>query len=219
VVLIFDEVVTGFRYALGGVQERFGVTPDLTTLGKVIGGGLPAGAVVGRAEVMDVLAWKPDSEWQRFRMVPHPGTWNAMPITAAVGVATLRQVRDCGAVERARELTERLTEGLNAVFAELQVSGFAYGRASILKTCRGEAPPMVRGDFSTAQEDAMQLLAGWGELTPLVRKAMLLEGVDLMRTGGFLSAAHTEQDVDATCEAFARALGRLGREGHLSLGA
>ena len=215
VVLIFDEVVTGFRYALGGAQAYFGVIPDLTTLGKVIGGGMPAGAVVGRAEVMDVLAWKPDPEWQRFQMVPHPGTWNAMPITAAAGLATLRAVRDGRATERARALAQRLVEGLNAVFAEVGVGGFAYGRSSIFKTCRGEAPPMVFGDFSRAQEDASQLLAGWGELTPLIRKAMLLEGVDLMRTGGFLSAVHTEPDVDATCEAFERALGRLLRGGYL----
>jgi glutamate-1-semialdehyde 2,1-aminomutase len=216
VVLIFDEVVTGFRYALGGAQEHFGITPDLTALGKVMGGGLPVGAVAGRADVMEVLAWRPDDpEWQRFRMVPHPGTWNALPITAAAGIATLQVVRDDGAVDRARALTKRLIEGFNAVFAELGVSGFAYGRASIFKMCRGEAPPMVFGDFTTAREDAEQLLAGWGELTPLIRKAMLLEGVDLMRTGGFLSSAHTELDVDATSQAFERALVRLRRERYL----
>jgi glutamate-1-semialdehyde 2,1-aminomutase len=215
VVLIFDEVVTGFRYARGGAQAYFGVTPDLTALGKIIGGGLPVGAVVGRADVMDVLAWKPDPEWQRFRMIPHPGTWNAMPMTAAAGVATLRLVRDTDAVDRARVLTQRLIEGFNAVYDELGVAGFAYGRASIFKMCRGEPPPMVLGDFSTAREDAEQLAAGWGDLTPLIRKAMLLEGVDLMRTGGFLSAAHSEDDVDASCQAFERALGRLRREGLL----
>jgi len=215
VVLIFDEVVTGFRYARGGAQAHLGVTPDLTALGKIIGGGLPAGAVVGRADVMDGLAWKPDPEWQRFRMIPHPGTWNAMPMTAAAGVATLRLVRDTDAVDRARALTQRLIEGFNAVYDELDVAGFAYGRASIFKMGRGEPPPMVFGDFSTAREDARQLVAGWGDLTPVIRKAMLLEGVDLMRTGGFLSAAHSEEDVDASCQAFERALGRLRREGLL----
>jgi glutamate-1-semialdehyde 2,1-aminomutase len=212
VVLIFDEVVTGFRYSQGGVQEFFGVTPDLTALGKVIGGGMPAGAVVGRASLMDVLAWRPDPEWARFHMIPHPGTWNAMPITAVAGAAALRLVRDTGASDRARQLTRHLVEGFNAVFAELGVEAFAYARGSIFKTCLGRPPACIHGDFSSVQADAEQLFNGWGPKTAALRKAMLLEGVDLMRESGFLSSAHTEADIDVTCGGLERALRRLQRE-------
>ena len=212
VVLIFDEVVTGFRHSLGGVQARVGVTPDLTTLGKVMGGGLPVGAVVGRAEVMELLAWRPDPVWERHGMVPHPGTWNAMPIVAAAGVAALRTARDTGAPERAEALTRRLVDGFNAVFAELEVKAFAYARSSIFKTCAGEPPGLLAGDYSAIATEQPRLMAGWGKLAAPLRKAMLLEGVDLMRTGGFLSSAHTEAEVDATCESLERALTRLRRE-------
>jgi len=215
VLLIFDEVVTGFRYARGGAQEHFGVTPDLTALGKVIGGGVAAGALAGRAEVMDVLAWRPDPDWQRFRMVPHSGTWNANPLAAAAGVVTLRAVRDTDAVERAAARGRQLVEGLNAVFSELQVEAFAYGRASIFKIGRGARPRLLDGDLSNREADTAQLLAGWGDDTALLRKAMLLQGADLLRNGGFVSALHSDADVQATCEALERALLLLRREGRL----
>lgn len=215
VLLIFDEVVTGFRYARGGAQEFFGVTPDLTALGKVVAGGLPGGAVVGRADVMEVLAWRPDPEWTRYRMVPHPGTWNANPASAAAGVATLRIVRDTDAVARAIAQTRKLVAGFNDVCRRLGVAAFAYGRASIFKLRPGTPPRIVAGDFSNHRADGEQLLAGWGPVGPRLRKAMLFEGVDLMRTDGFLSAAHTDEDVDRTCQALERALRRLRAEGAL----
>lgn len=215
VILIFDEVVTGFRYAAGGAQEFFGVIPDLTALGKVIGGGLPCGALAGRSDVMQLFGSRTEPERESPPVIPHTGTWNAAPITAAAGTAALRLVRDTGAVDRARSLTQRLVSGFNAVFADLNVPAFAYGRSSIFKLSRGEPPPMVRGDFASAQADGKQLAAGWGPLGPVLRKAMLLEGIDLMRAGGFLSAAHTDDDVDATCQALGHALTRMRGAGWL----
>jgi glutamate-1-semialdehyde 2,1-aminomutase len=215
VLLIFDEVVTGFRYALGGAQEFFGVIPDLTALGKIIGGGLPCGALAGRAEVMQLFEWHADREGERPRMIPHSGTWNAAPITAAAGVTMLRLAREASAVDRACSLAQRLISGFNTVFGDLGVPAFAYGRSSIVKLCPGEPPPIVRGDFSSAQADAVQLAAGWGPAEPALRKAMILEGVDIMRANGFLSTAHTEDDVDATCEALGRAVGRMRNSGWL----
>ena len=214
-VLVFDEVVTGFRYPQGSVQEAFGVRPDLTTLGKVVSGGMPAGVLVGSAEVMDVLAWKDDPHWQRYRMVPHPGTWNAAPITAAAGVTTLQAVRNTDAIDRAIALTKRLIDGLNAAFEAARVDAFAYGRGAFFKTCRGSRPPVFSGDHSDVESDVDQLLGGWGDRGPLLRKAMLLEGVDLMRESGFMSVAHTEQDIDETSAAMERALVRLKQEGEL----
>ena len=215
VLLIFDEVVTGFRYARGGAQEYFGVAPDLTALGKVVGGGLPAGAVVGRADVMEVLAWRPDPEWIRYRMVPHPGTWNANPATAAAGIATLEIVRDTDAVARAIGQTQKLVAGFNDVCRRLGVEAFAYGRASIFKLRRGKPPRLLAGDYSNHQAESEQLLAGWGAVGPRLRKAMLFEGVDLMRTDGFLSAAHTDDDIDRTGRALERAMQRVREEGSL----
>jgi glutamate-1-semialdehyde 2,1-aminomutase len=215
VLLIFDEVVTGFRYAPGGAQEFFGVIPDLTALGKIIGGGLPCGALVGRADVMELFNWRTDQDWERSRMIPHPGTWNAAPVTAAAGVTALRLVRETGAVDRARSLTQRLIGGFNTTFAELKVPAFAYGRSSIFKVCPGEPPPLVHEDFSAAQADGAQLTAGWGPVGSMLRKAMILEGVDLMGTNGFLSTAHTPADVDASCEALGRAVTRMLKAGLL----
>jgi glutamate-1-semialdehyde 2,1-aminomutase len=214
-LLIFDEVVTGFRYARGGAQEYFGVMPDVTALGKVVGGGLPAGAVAGRADVMEVLAWRPDPDWARFRMVPHPGTWNANPATAAAGVTTLKIVRDTDVVERAIRQTRKLVAGFNEVCRRLGVEAFAYGRASIFKLRRGKPPRIVSGDYSSHQADTEQLLAGWGAVGPKIRKAMLFEGIDLMRTDGFMSAVHTDDDIDRTSSALERALRRVREDGAL----
>src|SRR5574341_1555459 len=89
-VLIFDEVVTGFRVAPGGAQERYGVIPDLTTMAKVLAGGLPGGAVGGKADVISMLEIRSDAAWNAERRVQHPGTFNAKPLSAAAGVAMLR---------------------------------------------------------------------------------------------------------------------------------
>ena len=93
-LVIFDEVVTGFRYAPGGAQEYFGVTPDLTTLAKILAGGYPGGAVAGRADIIHQFDHSDDPKKQRFGRVAHPGTYNASPVSAAAGVACLEIVKD-----------------------------------------------------------------------------------------------------------------------------
>lgn len=215
VVLIFDEVVTGFRYAVGGAQEYFGVIPDLATLAKVMAGGLNGGAVVGRAAIMDIFEPRDDPQWNRYRMVPHPGTFNANPLSAAAGIAALRLIATGEPTKRAQEMADMLIRGINDLLQRRGIPGCAYGRASIFKTFIGqEAPPITRGDFRHATTDAEILLRG----TPIardLRKGMLLNGVDLMRVAGFLSAAHTPELVDATVQAFDRTLSRLQQEGHL----
>ena len=100
-LLIFDEVVTGFRWAPGGAQELSGVTPDLTTLGKILAGGMPGGAVAGRAAVMALLEFRDDPGW---RKVSNPGTHNAHPVSAAAGIACLRLIAD-GEAQRAAAST------------------------------------------------------------------------------------------------------------------
>src|SRR5687767_1383446 len=94
VVLIFDEVITGFRYAPGGAQQYYGVTPDLTTLAKIVAGGLPGGAVCGAARYMSLLAFRGDATWDRISRVAHAGTFNANPLTATAAIATLTRCAD-----------------------------------------------------------------------------------------------------------------------------
>ncbi|WP_169747821.1 aspartate aminotransferase family protein [Pseudonocardia acaciae] len=212
IVLIFDEVVTGFRYARGGAQEYFGVTPDLTTLGKIVGGGVAAGAVAGGSRFMEPLVRGDDPEWARFRTVPHPGTWNANPLAAAAGVATLRLLKAEEPVARATDRAATLRDGINDAFERHSVPGMAYGRSSILNIFLGDPPGLLRGDSSHREEDGARLARGNGPLGALFRKAMLLEGVDLMGSRCFVSAAHSEADVEHTLRAVDASLERLKAE-------
>lgn len=215
VILIFDEVVTGFRYAPGGAQEYFDVIPDLTTLGKIVGGGLPAGAFGGRSDLMNLLALTDDDEWNRRHVIPHHGTWNANPVAAAAGVATLQLVASGEPIRVANQRAQQLLEGLNQVFERASLPATAYGVSSIWKTYLGERPGILDGDFSNHIEESERLSQGWGAVEVPLRKAMLLNGVDLMRSHGFTSSAHDENDIQITIEAFEHSIGRLRREGTL----
>ncbi len=215
IVLIFDEVVTGFRYAVGGAQEYFNVIPDLTTLAKIMAGGLNGGAVVGRKEIMEVFTPKADPVWTRYHMVPHPGTFNANPLSAAAGIAALQRIATGEPTKRAQEMAALLISGMNEVLARRGVPGCVYGRTSIFKTFIGAEPPRItRFDFSNAQQDAEILLQGTA-IAPDLRKGMLLHGVDLMRVAGFVSAAHTPEIIEETIRAFDRTLTRMQQEGLL----
>ncbi|HEY8291095.1 MAG TPA: aminotransferase class III-fold pyridoxal phosphate-dependent enzyme, partial [Thermomicrobiales bacterium] len=101
IVLIFDEVVTGFRYAPGGAQEYYGVLPDLTTLAKIVAGGLPGGAIAGKAEYFAPFLQSDDEAWVRHERIPHPGTYNANPLSSAAGIACLEIVKDPTVQKRA----------------------------------------------------------------------------------------------------------------------
>src|SRR5207253_5090311 len=112
-LLIFDEVITGFRVHPGGAQGYYGVTPDLTTLAKVLAGGLPGGCVAGRADVMAHLEFRPGKPKMK-----HPGTFNANPLSAAAGIAALRLVATGEPCRRANAIDRLLRRRLNALFAE-----------------------------------------------------------------------------------------------------
>jgi glutamate-1-semialdehyde 2,1-aminomutase len=216
VVLIFDEVVTGFRYAVGGAQEYFHVMPDLTTLAKVMAGGLNGGAVVGRKAIMEVFEPRADPTWSRYQMVPHPGTFNANPLSAAAGIAALKIIATGEPTKRAQEMADMLMSGLNAVLQRRGVPGCAYGRASIFKTFVGAEPPCItRFDFSNVKADTEVLLRG-APLARELRRGMLLNGVDLMRAAGFVSAAHTPEIIEETVQAFDRTISRMQQEGLLA---
>src|SRR5439155_11613725 len=87
-LLIFDEVITGFRVAPGGAQEHYGIKPDVATFAKIVAGGFPGGAVAGRADIMDIMTVRDDARWNALHRVSHQGTFNSNPISAAAGLAT-----------------------------------------------------------------------------------------------------------------------------------
>src|SRR5690606_4521574 len=121
VLLIFDEVVTGFRVSPGGAQAHYGITPDLSTLAKILAGGLPGGAVVGRKEVLDALDFDVAAMSGREK-VQHQGTFNANPVSAAAGSAALELIATSDACARANAYGEKLRTALNELFLEKGVS-------------------------------------------------------------------------------------------------
>jgi glutamate-1-semialdehyde 2,1-aminomutase len=207
VVLIFDEVITGFRYSPGGAQQVYGVTPDLTTLAKIVAGGLPGGAVVGKRDILQVQTFKGELHKDRFERVLQQGTFNANPLSAAAGLAALQIVGEGWVTEQANQLGEQLRVGLRDCLERRGVAGAVLGEFSVFQILLGEGM-----DDAAETTDVQRLMAGRGAVNTL-RKAMLLNGVDLMRSGGFTSIAHQDADISQTLGAFDRSLEALQREG------
>ncbi|MCP9888146.1 glutamate-1-semialdehyde 2,1-aminomutase [Cyanobium sp. ATX 6A2] len=186
-LLVFDEVMTGFRISYGGAQAKFGVTPDLTTMGKVIGGGLPVGAYGGRADIMAMVA--PAGPMYQ------AGTLSGNPLAMTAGIKTLELLQRPGTYERLEAITKRLVAG-------------------ILETARGAGLPICGGSISAMfgfflcegpvhnfEEAKAADAARFGKL----HRAMLERGVYLAPSAfeaGFTSLAHSDQDIDATIAAF-----------------
>src|SRR5438874_4927762 len=207
VVLIFDEVITGFRYSPGGAQQVYGVTPDVTTLAKIVAGGLPGGAVVGKHDILEVQTFKGELHKDRFERVLQQGTFNANPLSAAAGLNALQIVGEGWATEQANQAGEQLRVGLRDCLERRGVAGAVLGEFSVFQILLGE------GMEEAAQTtDVQRLMAGRGAVNTL-RKAMLLNGVDLMRSGGFTSIVHGDQELSQTINAFDRSLQSLQSEG------
>jgi glutamate-1-semialdehyde 2,1-aminomutase len=202
-LLVYDEVVSGFRWAPGGVQEVTGIHPDLTVLGKILAGGMPGGAVCGRADLMNFLAG-PDAGPRR---VAHPGTHNAHPLAAAAGVTTLGLAASGEPQAAADRLAGYLRDELTAVFRRSGVEGCAYGESSTFHLLfgHGDAPGGI--DPVTLKTS----VPGW--LSPALHCAMLNEGVHLFHGSGFLSTAHGEREAELTISALGTALKQLQAEG------
>jgi glutamate-1-semialdehyde 2,1-aminomutase len=212
VLLIFDEVICGFRCSPGGAQQFYGITPDLTTLAKILAGGYPGAAVAGRADVIALLAWGEEGSRITPPQVPHQGTFNAAPVSAAAGVATLKLVRDTDAIDRANRAAAAIRDGMNALLRERGVRWCVYGRFSDFHIFPGDATPE---DVYSGRVPPQKLKGGTpAELAHKIRAAFLLHGVDIAGwPGGLVSAAHTAGDVDRTLEAFGGALDLLAAEG------
>ena len=214
VLLIFDEVICGFRCSSGGAQAFYNVTPDLTTLAKILAGGFPGAAVAGRADILALLEFRQEESRIVPPRIPHQGTFNAAPLSAAAGVATLRQVRDTDAIERANRTAAAIRDGMNAALRARGVHWCVYGRFSDFHVFPGEA---AVEDIYAGRVPAAKLKGGTAaELLHKIRAGMLLHGVDTIGwPGGLVSAAHTAEDVARTVEAFARTLDLLAAEGDL----
>lgn len=213
-VLIFDEVVTGFRLAPGGAQALYGVTPDLATFAKALVGGLPGGAVAGQRALFEPLAFGGDPERNRRARVAHPGTFNANPLSAAAGVAALTTYLD-GAVHRHTDrLSELLREALQERLRRRNVAGVAWGGNAILHIGLGLDASRSAVESGQVPGDVLEHAVG-GPSAAHLRRACYVHGVDLPAPNTMLSAAHTEADIDATARAFDTALARCQREGLL----
>ncbi len=209
-VSLIDEVVTGFRDSPGGWQATVGITPDLTSLGKTVGGGLAVGALGGRAEVMDML--KPASPPAQFLV--HTGTWNANPLAAAAGVAACKLYEDGEVQRRANGLGAFFREKGNGALRERGISSRLYGR-SIVHLYLGAVDYEPSDDTLPPTADKRKLLSG-GSLKTRLCLHLLQRGIATMGARLFiLSAAHTEQDIDRTVEALCDSLHAMIAEGSL----
>ena len=185
-LLIFDEVMTGFRVALGGAQARYGVRPDLTTLGKVIGGGLPLGALGGPREIMQKLA--------PLGPVYQAGTLSGNPLAVAAGLATLKLVREKDFQEKIEATTRSLVDGLNLTAKKAGITFSAQSIGSMFGMYFRSAPP---GSFAEVMQCDRERFNRFFH-------AMLPRGVYLAPSAyeaGFVSAAHGAAEVEATLAA------------------
>jgi glutamate-1-semialdehyde 2,1-aminomutase len=187
-LLIFDEVISGFRVGPGGAQQLYGVTPDLTCLGKIIGGGLPVGAYGGRREIMEMVA--------PLGPVYQAGTLSGNPLAMAAGAATLRRLADPSVYETLEQLGASLEDGLRRAFSRAEAPVQINRAGSILTAFCTQEP--VTDYLSALRSDT----AAYARL-----HARLLErGIFLAPSqfeAAFLSLAHSEEDVARTVEAFA----------------
>ncbi|KGG11201.1 Glutamate-1-semialdehyde aminotransferase [Prochlorococcus marinus str. SS51] len=195
-LLVFDEVMTGFRISYGGAQGRFGVTPDLTTMGKVIGGGLPVGAYGGRKDIMSMVA--PAGPMYQ------AGTLSGNPLAMTAGIKTLEILQQEGTYERLASITNRLINGIceSAKQAGIPITGSSISGMFGFYLCEGP----VR-NFEEAKQTNSDY---FGKL----HRAMLAKGVYLAPSAfeaGFTSLAHSEEDIDSTLKAFNECFNELSQ--------
>ncbi len=193
-LLIFDEVITGFRVAPGGAQERYGVNPDLTCLGKIIGGGLPLGAYGGRRDIMQRIAPAGD--------VYQAGTLSGNPLATAAGLAVLRLLGEPGFYDQLEEAGDRLYQGLGSLLDQKGLPHFGHRVGAMFTWFFTQGPV---SDYATAAASDTELFARW-------HRAMLQRGVYLAPSqfeATMVGAAHEPAVIDQTLDIAAAALAEL----------
>jgi glutamate-1-semialdehyde 2,1-aminomutase len=190
VVLIFDEVMTGFRVALGGAQALYDIKPDMTTLGKVIGGGMPVGAFGGRRDIMQMVA--------PLGPVYQAGTLSGNPVAIAAGLATLRLVQSAGFYDRLGATAHALCKGLNDAAATHQIAFSAQHVGGMFGLYFRQSIPQRYAEVMECDKDRFNQFF----------HSMLAEGVYLAPSAyeaGFVSSAHTAADIATTVAAASKA--------------
>ena len=216
VVLIFDEVVTGFRCSPGGAQAAYNVIPDLTTLAKILAGGFPGGAVAGKYEIMQLLEFRDEPGWNRGRRIAHPGTFNANPLSSAAGAACLKAIATGKAHANADKLATELRNGMNEILAKRNAPGCVYGDFSFFHVLVSKGAPSLKEVYAlSGAEAATKLMINMGAFGNEMKKAFLVHGLDLLGHIGLVSGAHTERDVEYTLKAFDEIIARFQKEGAL----
>jgi glutamate-1-semialdehyde 2,1-aminomutase len=193
-LLIFDEVITGFRVGPNGAQGLFNITPDITTMGKIIGGGLPVGAYGGRKEIMEMVA--------PLGPMYQAGTLSGNPLAVSAGIATLKELNKPGVFERIDDLAKRLTDGVTAAFQQAEIPSTINRVGSMFTGFFNPGP--VAGLADAENSDT--------EMYGRYFHAMQEQGVYIAPSqfeAGFVSTAHTEADIDATIAKVTAALSSL----------
>jgi glutamate-1-semialdehyde 2,1-aminomutase len=195
VLLIFDEVVTGFRFAYGGAQEYYGVVPDICTLGKVIGGGFPLAAIAGRADIMDRFDKAKASEDEFLVQI---GTLSGNPVASAAGLKTLEILRRPGTYEQIFKTGRALMDGIGAI---LEANGV---KARVV----GDAPMF---DIVFTDKDVTDYRGTMGDPQAMARLNVLLRERGILKGDSkyYVSLAHTAEDVRATLDAFAGSIAEM----------
>ena len=214
-LLIFDEVVTGFRVAPGGMQEIAGIRPDLTTLAKILAGGLPGGAVAGAKDLLDLLDFGV-ARARGVEKIAHPGTYNGNPLSAAAGIATLEIIGSTDATVRANAYGEALRRELNQVLEEEGVNWAVHGSYSgfhIFTNPQGADITPSRFD-PIAFLPALMARGSGTDLIGKLRLGLLVNGIDVNSgLSGVVSATHGPEEREITVDAFRATIRSLRREG------
>ncbi|NWG04424.1 MAG: aspartate aminotransferase family protein [Syntrophaceae bacterium] len=196
-LLIFDEVISCFRVALGGAQERFHITPDLTTLGKIVGGGLPVGVLVGKREILEKTS--PEKEVKKWeRVLIGGGTFSAHPLTVAAGLAMLSYLK-----ENHRKIYpllesrgEKIRKGIQKAFDQEGIAAVVTGIGSLFQTHF----PFKKGKILNSPH-AINRFTDIEKREIEFRTRMLTRGVHMMHGGGGLSIAHSDEDIEKIIQA------------------
>jgi len=210
ILVILDEIVSGFRVGPAGMQGLLDLDPDLTCMAKVAAGGLPGGIVCGSERVMSVLSRNGPVGGRPRKKVFHQGTFTGNPVTAAAALATIEEVVSKGLCQHATVLGELARTRLNELFAKLGTRWRAYGRFSAFHIFPNAADE-INDDVDRVQWQ--QFASRPVSVLRHLRMALILEGVDIgTRGSGFVSGIHRGEDIDCLIEAFERALVRLRRD-------
>lgn len=215
VVLIFDEVITGFRVSAGGAQAHYNILPDLTTLGKILTGGLPGGAITGKKEILDLLS-RHINDQPNDKKIAHYGTFSANGLSAATGIVTLQSIQAKPPYAYINQLATVLRTQLNELFTAHQLKWVTYGEFSCIKFLIGyDMPYCPATNFDPYQVPYKTLLArGNFEVKNTLRKQLLLQGIDISFSS-VISTAHTMEDVTKTVLAFEKAIHAMQKEGSI----